>query len=476
MTTDILTMERPDSGQKALPSSGPAQRPADAGRPAPGAAQTAAFSPDWRPDTLVLHGGYDGMEHQRSAAVPIYQTTSFLFENAQQGADLFDLVEEGHIYGRTGNPTQTVLEQRIAALEGGTAALAVASGMAAIDIALATLAQTGDHVIVASGVYGGSHNLVVNVLKGRGVHGTVLTEEDVGRLADHITPQTKAVFFESVGNPSGRVADIARIAAQAHAHGVAVVVDNTTASPILVNPVEHGADIVVHSATKYIGGHGVALGGLIVDGGRFDWWKWKDRHAALTRADPAYHGVVFAERFPEFPVVARARSVLLRNCGATLSANSSFLLLQGLETLPLRMERISDNTLEVVHFLSTHPAVERVLHVSLPDHPDYAHAGRYLATGRYPGLVSFTLHGGRDAAQRFYDALILFQRLVNIGDSKSLAAIPAETTHHLLTDAELARAGIAPGLVRLSVGIEHPADLIADLEQALRFTDPTVSR
>lgn len=458
MTTDILEI------------------PAGAEHPAPASTTAPASRSAWRPDTLVLHGGYDGMEHQRSAAVPIYQTTSFLFRDARQGADLFDLVEEGHIYGRTGNPTQTVLEQRIAALEGGTGALAVASGMAAIDIALATLARTGDHVIVASGVYGGSHNLVVNVLGGRGVNSTVLTEDEVGRLAEHITPRTKAVFFESVGNPSGRVADIRRIAQQAHAHGVAVVVDNTTASPILIRPLEHGADIVVHSATKYIGGHGVALGGLIVDGGRFDWWKWKDRYPALTQPDPAYHGIVFAERFPEFPAVARARSVLLRNCGATLPANSSFLLLQGLETLPLRMERISGNTLEVVRFLSLHPAVERVQHVSLPEHPDHTHAGHYLTGGRYPGLVSFSLHGGREAAQRFYDALILFQRLVNIGDSKSLAAIPAETTHHLLTDADLAKAGITPGLVRLSVGIEHPADLLADLEQALRFTDPSISR
>lgn len=426
MTMDTLTAERPEGILRPSVSARFFDSAAGRDRPAPMySSQASTANLQWRPDTLVLHGGYDGLEHQRSAAVPIYQTTSFLFENAQQGADLFDLVEEGHIYGRTGNPTQSVLEQRIAALEGGTASLAVASGMAAIDIALATLAQTGDHVIVASGVYGGSHNLVVNVLSSRGVRGSVLTEDEVGRLADYITPRTKAVFLESVGNPSGRVADIERIAEQAHAHGVAVVVDNTTAGSILIKPFEHGADIVVHSATKYIGGHGVALGGLIVDGGRFDWWKWKDRYSALVQPDPAYHGIVFAERFPEFPVVARARAVLLRNCGATLSANSSFLLLQGLETLPLRMERISENTLEVVRFLSGHPAVERVQHVSLRDHPDHAHAGGYLANGGYPGLVSFSLHGGREAAQRFYDALVLFQRLVNVGDSKSLAAIPA---------------------------------------------------
>ncbi len=425
----------------------------------------------WQPDTLVLHAGYDGLEHQRSAAVPIYQTTSFLFEDAQQGADLFNLVEEGHIYSRTGNPTQSVLEQRIAALEHGTAAVAVASGMAAIDIALATLAQAGDHVIVASGLYGGTHNLVVNVLRSRGIHSTLLREEDTRQLAAHITPQTKAIFLESIGNPSGRVADIECIAQQAHAHGIVLVVDNTSASPLLVRPLEHGADIVVHSATKYIGGHGVALGGLIVDGGRFNWQAWQSRHPLLTRADPAYHGTIFADRFPDFPVVARARSVMLRNCGATLPANSSFLLLQGLETLPLRMERISNNTLKVIRFLAEHPLVEHVNHVSLLDHPDHVHAGRYLIGGRYPGLVSFSLHGGRPVARRFYDALKLFQRLVNIGDSKSLAAIPAETTHHLLTDAELGKAGIAPGLLRLSVGIEHPQDLLADLSQALRQVD-----
>lgn len=425
----------------------------------------------WQPDTVVLHAGYQGLEHQRSAAVPIYQTTSFLFENAQQGADLFSLKEEGLVYARTGNPTQTVLEQRVAALEGGTAAVAVASGMAATDIALATIARAGDHIIVASGLYGGSHNLIVNILKGRGIDCTVLPQGDVNQVAAAITENTKAVFLESVGNPSGRVADLENIAKQAHAQGVAVVVDNTSATPLLIRPFEHGADIIVHSATKYIGGHGVAMGGLIVDGGRFDWQHNKNRYPTLTQPDPAYHSIDFSERFPEFPLVARARSVMLRNGGATLPANSSFLLIQGLETLPLRMERISSNTLEVIRFLTSHPLVEQVNHVSEPGHSDHAHAKRYLAEGRYPGMLSFSLHGGRPAAQRFYDALNLFQRLVNIGDSKSLAAIPAETTHSLMTDADLERSGIAPGLVRLSIGIEHPDDLIADLANALRHAE-----
>ena len=431
-------------------------------------APVPAPTPAWQPDTVVLHAGYDGLQHQRSAAVPIYQTTSFLFEDAQHGAELFDLVQEGHVYARTGNPTQTVLEQRIAQLEGGAAALAVASGMAAIDITLATLAQAGDHVILASALYGGSHNLVVHVLQGRGITSSVVARGDRTALSAAFTPQTKAVFLESVGNPSGDVADIAAIAALAHAQGVAGVVDNTSATPLLIRPLEHGADVVVHSATKYIGGHGVAIGGLIVDGGHFDWRVQSTRYPQLSRPDPAFHQVVFTERYPDAPLVARARTVMLRNAGATLAAHSAFLLLQGLETLALRMERISSNTRAVLHFLQTQPQVARVHHVAHPGHPDHAHAQRYLRGGRIPGLLSLELHGGRAAAQRFYDALQLFLRLVNIGDSKSLAAIPAETTHHLLTDAELARVGIAPGLVRLSIGIEHPDDLLADLRQALR--------
>ena len=436
---------------------------------------STAPAPHWQADTVVLHAGYDGLQHQRSAAVPIYPSTSYLFENAQQGAELFDLVQEGHIYARTSNPTQAVLEQRITQLEGGTAAVAVASGMAAIDIALATLAQVGDHVIVASTLYGGSHNLITHVLQGRGIRSSVVARQDSDALRQAITAQTKAVFVESIGNPSGDVADLAAIAAEAHAHGVAVVVDNTCATPLLIRPFEHGADLVVHSATKYIGGHGVAMGGLIIDGGRFDWQAHAQRYPQLTRPDPAFHQVVFTERYPEAPAVARARTVLLRNAGATLAPHSAFQLLQGLETLALRIERISSNTRAVLAFLQAHPLVRHIQHVAHPSHPDHGHATRYLRAGRIPGLLSFELHGGRASAQRFYDALQLFQRLVNIGDSKSLAAIPAETTHHLLTDAELARAGIAPGLVRLSIGIEHPDDLLSDLRQALSYQPAPVT-
>lgn len=428
-------------------------------------------APPWHADTIVLHAGYDGHAHQRSAAVPIYQTTSFLFENAQQGADLFDLEEEGHIYARTGNPTQTVLEERIAQLEGGTAALAVASGMAAIDMAIATLAQAGDHVVVASQLYGGTHNLIVHVLKARGISSTLVHRNELAQLAQFFTPQTKAVFVESVANPSGHIADLAAIAAQAHAHGIAVIVGNTSATPLLIRPFDHGADVVVHSATKYIGGHGNAMGGVIVDGGRFDWARHRARYPQFTAPEPAFHHFVITEKFPDFPFVARARTVVLRNGGASLAALSSFLLLQGLETLPLRLDRISSNTRELLDFLVQHPEVSQVSHVTLTTHPDHALARRYLRGKQVPGLISFELYGGRDAVRRFYDSLKLFQRLVNIGDSKSLAAIPAETTHHLLSDDELQRAGIAPGTVRLSVGIEHPDDLIADLRQALQHAE-----
>lgn len=428
-------------------------------------------APPWHADTIVLHAGYNGHDHQRSAAVPIYQTTSFLFENAQQGADLFDLVEEGHIYARTGNPTQSVFEERIAQLEGGTAALAVASGMAAIDMAIATLAQAGDHIVVASQLYGGTQNLIAHVLKARGITSTLVHRDGLGELEKAFTPLTKAVFVESVANPSGNIVDLEPIAEQAHAHGIAVIVDNTSATPLLIRPFDHGADVVVHSATKYIGGHGNAIGGVIVDGGRFDWAAHADRYPQFTSPEPAFHNFVITEKFPEFPFVARTRTVVLRNSGASLAALSSFLLLQGLETLALRLDRISSNTLELLDFLVQHPQVSRVSHVTQTTHPDHAHSRRYLRGKHVPGLISFELYGGRDAARRFYDALELFQRLVNIGDSKSLAAIPAETTHHLLTDDELQHAGIAPGLVRLSVGIEHPDDLISDLRQALQHAE-----
>jgi O-acetylhomoserine (thiol)-lyase len=412
----------------------------------------AASDALWQQDTQPLHAGYRGREQQRSAAVPIYQSTSFVFDSAQHGANLFGLVEEGDVYSRTANPTLAVLEQRIATLEGGVAALALASGMAAIDVALATLARAGDHVVVASQLYGGTHNFIAHVLASRGVQSTAVAKDDFEALRRAIGPRTKAVFVESVGNPSGGIADLRRLADISHAAGVALVVDNTVASPLLLRPFDWGADIIVHSATKAIGGHGNVLGGLIVDSGRFDWVAHAGRYPQFSAPEPAYQGFVFTEKFPDRAFIARARAVLL---------------LQGLETLGLRQERASRNTLAVIDFLQHHPLVERIHHASQPGHPDHVLARWQLRSEHVPALLGFELRGGRPAARAFYDALRLFLRLVNIGDSKSLAAIPAETTHSLLSDEELARVGIAPGLVRLSIGIEHPQDLLADLAQAL---------
>lgn len=427
----------------------------------------AASDALWQQDTQALHAGYRGREQQRSAAVPIYQSSSFVFDSAEHAANLFGLVEEGEVYSRTANPTLAVLEQRVAALEGGQAALALASGMAAIDVALATLARAGDHVVVASQLYGGTHNFIAHVLASRGVQSTTVAKDDFEALRQAIGPCTKAVFVESVGNPSGGIADLRQLADISHAAGVALVVDNTVASPLLLRPFDWGADIIVHSATKAIGGHGNALGGLIVDSGRFDWRAHAQRYPQFSAPEPAYQGFVFTEKFPGLAFIARARAVLLRNCGAALAPHSAFLLLQGLETLALRQQRASSNTLAVIEFLQAHPLVERIHHASLAGHADQRLALRYLRGGLVPALLGFELRGGRAAARAFYDALGLFLRLVNIGDSKSLAAIPAETTHSLLSDEELRSAGIAPGLVRLSLGIEHPQDLLADLAQAL---------
>ena len=419
-------------------------------------------------DTLVLHGGYFPEQHERSAAVPIYQTSSFVFDNAQYGADLFDLAIEGNIYSRVSNPTLNVLEQRIAALEGGVGALAVASGMAAIDYAISTIASAGDHIIATSELYGGTHNFFTHILPSRGIHSTLVNKNDVTALKQAINKHTKAIFIESIGNPSGGMADITAISEIAHQAGIVVIVDNTVASPLLIRPIKHGADIVVHSATKYIGGHGTVLGGLIIDSGRFDWVKHQDRYPQFTTPDPSYHGIIFSEHFGSQAYIARARTVPLRNTGAALSANSAFLLLQGLETLAIRIERISNNTTRIVKYLTEHPLVEKVHHVSMNNHPDHELSKKYINQNGTPGIVSFELKGGRTAARLFYDALKLFLRLVNIGDSKSLAAIPAETTHHQLDDVALAKVGITPGLVRLSIGIEHINDLLDDLDQALQ--------
>jgi O-acetylhomoserine (thiol)-lyase len=420
-----------------------------------------------RLETLAVHGGYSPDPTTRAVAVPVYQTTSYAFDSAQHGADLFDLKVQGNIYTRIMNPTTDVLEKRLAAMEGGVGGLALASGMAAITAAIQTIAEAGDNVVAASQLYGGTYNLLAHTLPQQGIETRFFSLDEpqaIARLADG---RTKAVFVESIGNPSGRIADIARLAEAAHAAGVPLIVDNTVATPYLLRPIEHGADIVVHSLTKYLGGHGTTVGGLIVDSGRFPWAAHAARFARLNRPDPSYHGVVYTEALGPAAYIGRARVVPLRNTGAALSPFNAFLLLQGIETLALRMDRINDNTLDIARFLDKDPAVSWVRYAGLPSHADHALAQRLLR-GRASGVLSFGLRGGRAAGERFLDSLKLVTRLVNIGDAKSLATHPASTTHRQLAPEELQRAGVSEDMVRLSIGIEHIEDLLADIGQALR--------
>ncbi len=420
-----------------------------------------------RLETLAVHGGYSPEPTTRAVAVPVYQTTSYAFDSAQHGADLFDLKVQGNIYTRIMNPTTDVLERRLAAMEGGVGGLALASGMAAITAAIQTIAEAGDNLLAASQLYGGTYNLLAHTLPQQGIETRLFSVDDVraiGRLAD---ARTKAVLVESIGNPSGRVADIARLAEAAHAAGVPLIVDNTVATPYLLRPIEHGADIVVHSLTKYLGGHGTTVGGLIVDSGRFPWAEQAARFPRLNRPDPSYHGVVYTEALGPAAYIGRARVVPLRNTGAALSPFNAFLLLQGIETLTLRMDRINDNALDIARFLQSQPAVGWVRYAGLPSHPDHALAQRLLR-GRASGVLSFGVRGGRLAGERFLDSLKLVTRLVNIGDAKSLATHPASTTHRQLAPEELERAGVSEDMVRLSVGIEHIEDLLVDIGQALR--------
>ena len=419
-----------------------------------------------RLETLAVHGGYSPEPTTKAVAVPIYQTTSYAFDNAQHGADLFDLKVAGNIYTRIMNPTTDVLEKRIAALEGGIGGLALASGMAAITYAIQTITEAGDNILSASQLYGGTYNLFAHTFPQQGISTRFFDIADPGAIAHLADARTKAVFVESIGNPSGRVADIAALAQAARAVGVPLIVDNTVATPYLLRPLDFGADIVVHSLTKYLGGHGNSVGGAIVDSGRFPWAEHAQRFALLSTPDPSYHGVVYTEALGPAAYLGRARVVPLRNTGAALSPLNAFLILQGIETLALRMDRINDNTAAVAAYLSTHPAVTWVRYAGLPDHPDHALAKRYLK-GRPSGVLSFGIQGGRAAGERFLDALGLFVRLVNIGDAKSLATHPASTTHRQLSPAELAQAGVSEDMVRLSIGIEHIDDLRADLEQAL---------
>ena len=421
-------------------------------------------------ETLAVHAGYSPDPTTKSVAVPIYQTVAYAFDSAQHGADLFDLKVAGNIYTRIMNPTTDVLEKRVAALEGGIAALAVASGMAAIAYSIQTIAEAGDNLVSASTLYGGTYNLFAHTFPQQGLTVRFADPRKPETFAALIDDRTKAIFCESIGNPLGNVTDIAALAKVAHAAGIPLIVDNTVPSPYLLRPIEHGADIVVHSLTKYLGGHGNSVGGAIVDSGKFPWAQYRERFPRLNEPDVSYHGVVYTEALGPAAYIGRARVVPLRNQGAALSPMNAFLILQGIETLALRMDRICNNTLSLAKFLQKHPKVDFVRYAGLPDHPDHALVQRLMG-GRASGILSFGLKSGdvdqRAAGARFLDALQLFTRLVNIGDAKSLACHPASTTHRQLNPEELAKAGVSEGMVRLSVGIEHVADLEADLAQAL---------
>ena len=421
---------------------------------------------DWKFETLSVHAGYSPDPTTRAVVPPIYQTTAYAFDSAQHGADLFDLKVEGNIYTRIMNPTQSVLEQRVAALEGGVAALAVASGMAAITAAIQTIAEAGDNIVSSSTLYGGTYNLFAHTFPQQGIEVRFADPDKPESFGALVDARTKAIFCESIGNPLGNVTDVAALAKVAHDHGVPLIVDNTVPSPYLLRPIEHGADIVVHALTKYLNGHGNSIGGIIVDSGKFPWAQHKARFRRLNEPDVSYHGVVYTEALGPAAYIGRARVVPLRNMGAAISPFNAWLVLQGIETLALRMDRICDNTLALAQFLQDHPKVKWVNYAGLPGHPQHALAQKYLR-GRASGIMTFGLGGGREAGARFLDALQLFTRLVNIGDVRSLATHPASTTHRQLSPAELAKAGVSEDTVRLSVGIEHVDDLRADLAQAL---------
>ena len=420
-----------------------------------------------RPETIAVHGGYTPDPTTKSVAVPIYQTTSYAFDSAQHGADLFDLKVQGNIYTRIMNPTSDVLEKRIAELEGGIGALALASGSAAVTYALMTIAEQGDNIVSSSALYGGTYNLFAHTLPQFGIEVRFADHRNPASFERLIDARTKAVFCESIGNPLGNVTDFGAIAAIAHRNGVPLIVDNTVPSPYLCRPFEHGADIVVHSLTKYLGGHGNSIGGVLVDSGKFPWAEHKARFRRLNEPDVSYHGVVYTEALGPAAYIGRARVVPLRNMGAAISPFNSFLILQGVETLAVRMDRICDNALGIARFLAEHPAVSWVNYAGLPDHPDHALVRQYMG-GRASGILTFGMKGGRAAGEKFLDALKLVIRLVNIGDARSLATHPASTTHRQLSPAELAKAGVSEDMVRLSIGIEHIEDLQEDLDQALR--------
>ncbi|MBV2123408.1 MAG: aminotransferase class I/II-fold pyridoxal phosphate-dependent enzyme [Candidatus Thiodiazotropha sp. (ex Ctena orbiculata)] len=417
-------------------------------------------------ESLALHAGYDSEPTTKAAAVPIYQTTSYTFDDTQHGADLFDLKVVGNIYTRIMNPTTAVLEQRMTEMEGGVGALALASGMAAITYAIQCIASSGDNIVSTSQLYGGTYNLFAHTFPRQGIDVRMASFDDYEKLESLIDDKTRALFCESIGNPAGNIVDLEKLAEIAHRHGVPLIVDNTVATPYLCRAFDHGADIIIHSLTKYIGGHGTTVGGVIIDSGKFDWAGNKERFPMLNEPDPSYHGVVYTEALGPAAFIGRCRVVPLRNTGAALSPHSAFLIMQGLETLGLRMERHCENSLAVAEFLKQQPQVKWVNYAALPESPHYERCQK-ITKGQASGILSFGIEGGREAGARFIDALQMILRLVNIGDAKSLACHPATTTHRQLNEDELATAGVSGDMVRLSIGIEHVDDIIADITQAL---------
>lgn len=417
-------------------------------------------------ESLALHHGYTSEDTTKSAAVPIYQTTSYTFDSTQHGADLFDLKVPGNIYTRIMNPTTDVLEQRIAAMEGGIASLAVASGMAAITYAIQCICEVGSNILSTSQLYGGTYNLLAHTLPKQGIEARMISHDDFDGFENAIDENTKLIFCESIGNPAGNIVNIKKLAEIAHKHGIPLMVDNTVATPYLCRPFELGADIVVHSLTKYIGGHGTSIGGVIVDSGKFDWAANKDRFPMLNEPDPSYHGVVYTEALGPAAYIGRCRVVPLRNTGAAISPMNSFQILQGLETLGLRMERHCENALKLAQFLEGHEKISWVNYAALPSSP-YYELTKSITNSKASGILSFGIKGGVEAGGKFIDGLQMILRLVNIGDAKSLACHPASTTHRQLNNEELAAAGVSADLVRISVGIENIDDIIADVSQAL---------
>ena len=419
-----------------------------------------------RDETIAIHSGFGSDPATHAVAVPVYQTVAYQFDNAQHGADLFNLAVPGNIYTRIMNPTQAVLEERVAGLEGGVAALALSAGSAAVTYSILNLATAGDNVVTVPQLYGGTYTLFAHTLPGMGIEVRFAEGDSPEDLAKLIDGRTRAIFCESIGNPAGNIVDLAAVADLARTHGIAAIVDNTVATPALLKPVEHGFDIVVHSLTKYMGGHGNSLGGAIVDSGKFPWAEHADRYPMFSTPEPSYHGVVYTDALGPAAYIGRARTVPLRNTGSAISPFNAFLIMQGLETLNLRMERHCDNALAVARHLQGHSGVAWVNYAGLPDDRYHDLAVRYM-DGRASGILTFGLKGGFENGVRFYDALKLFKRLVNIGDARSLACHPASTTHRQLTEAEQASVGVRPEMIRLSVGIEHIEDVIEDLDQAL---------